>query len=74
MGKIIGTAAKPNKICYRASKDYRIEAQTGDVTNAGTDSNIYVAIYGDKETTKEIRLYGEGMHQHNRFFRFIKQL
>jgi len=39
-------------------KDYRIEVQTGDMSGAGTDSNIYVTIYGDKAATNEVRLNG----------------
>lgn len=37
---------------------YSIQVQTGNKRRAGTDSNIFITIYGDKGSTKETRLNG----------------
>ena len=38
------------------AKDYNIKVKTGDKILAGTDSNIYITIYGDEGATAERRL------------------
>ncbi len=37
---------------------YQMSIRTGDRSGAGTDSNIYVTLYGTKGKTREIRLNG----------------
>eukprot|EP00047_Mylnosiga_fluctuans_P014195 m.36272 g.36272 ORF g.36272 m.36272 type:complete len:2392 (+) comp5381_c0_seq2:48-7223(+) len=39
-----------------AKVPYEVQVQTSDVKGAGTDANVYVAVYGDKGKTDEIYL------------------
>ena len=52
-------------------KKYSIMVQTGDVSDAGTDSNIYITIEGDKGKTQETRL--NGYINHDAFERNTKE-
>jgi hypothetical protein len=38
--------------------NYEFTIHTGDQATAGTDSNIFVVLYGERGTTDEVRLNG----------------
>jgi hypothetical protein len=40
------------------ARDYRVDVYTGDKYGAGTDSNIFLTIHGERGQTKECRLNG----------------
>ncbi|RDD42008.1 Lipoxygenase homology domain-containing protein 1 [Trichoplax sp. H2] len=52
----IFTAANAQVTSYTALKPYELTIHTGDVQNAGTDSNIFVILFGTKGRTPEISL------------------
>ena len=37
---------------------YRFAVKTGDESGAGTDSNIFVILHGEKAVSNEVRLNG----------------
>ena len=36
---------------------YEITVETGDVSGAGTDANVYITLYGEKEDSGETTFY-----------------
>jgi len=40
---------------------YHLAIKTGDETNAGTDANVWVQVYGDKGDTGHVQLKKSGM-------------
>lgn len=46
----------PFSLFFFAVSDYNVRVKTGNVKNAGTDSNIYLQIFGDKGDTGVIEL------------------
>jgi len=44
------------KIVFSAVSDYSVRIKTGNIKNAGTDSNIYLQVFGDKGDTGVIEL------------------
>ncbi|CAK6689415.1 hypothetical protein IFHNHDMJ_00603 [Synechococcus sp. CBW1107] len=49
---------KAYAVAYGSKKlvDYKVDIYTGTSSGAGTDSNIFITIYGDKGNTGEIKL------------------
>ena len=43
-------------LCFSPVADYSVRIKTGNVKNAGTDSNIYLQVFGDKGDTGIIEL------------------
>ena len=43
-------------ILFSAVSDYSVRIKTGNIKNAGTDSNIYLQVFGDKGDTGVIEL------------------
>lgn len=37
-------------------KNYQVEVQTGMVDHAGTDAKVYIQLFGEKSTSKELRI------------------
>ena len=53
------------------AKNYRITLHTGDRNNAGTDSDVYLRIYGTKGVTPEFYLDNtEDNYERNKYDRF----
>ena len=45
---------------YLAEVDYRITVKTGEETNAGTDANVYLQMFGENGKTQNFSLREEG--------------
>jgi len=43
-------------VVFSAVSDYSVRIKTGNIKNAGTDSNIYLQVFGDKGDTGVIEL------------------
>ena len=40
--------------------DYEVQVKTSDVWNAGTDANVFLTLYGNKDSSDKIALTGNG--------------
>ena len=47
-------------ICSSTEVDYRIMIKTGDESDAGTDANVYLQMFGEKGKTQNFSLREEG--------------
>lgn len=52
----INTDLNNANIFFSAVSDYSVRIKTGNIKNAGTDSNIYLQVFGDKGDTGVIEL------------------
>jgi hypothetical protein len=57
-GAAAAPAAAP-RAAATANVDYRVTVQTGNVTGAGTDANVYVRLVGARATSRAIELDSE---------------
>lgn len=43
-----------------AAAEYNVSVYTGTVFGAGTDAKVYITLYGDKGSSSEVQLQGQG--------------
>ena len=49
-------------VCHFTENCYRIHVITGDVSNAGTNSNVFINLYGDRGDSGERKLEKSESH------------
>lgn len=53
---LLKTNVNTANVVFSAVSDYSVRIKTGNIKHAGTDSNIYVQVFGDKGDTGVIEL------------------